>query len=228
MKYGMRERISGAIIVIALAVIFLPMLFDDPAPRDERPEPVLSVEEPVEVERVEVEEPKPPVRLGSLADPMPQAPADDEDVEEERGEASGGESSEPAVAADDDAANRETDEADGADPIAELARRAEAKREQQPPQRDEPEDSSDEAAPTAASASGEWAVQAGSFGEPGNAERLETQLKEQGFQAYRRERDNNLTTVYVGPYESSEAGERARSELKSRANIQGLLVRVKP
>ena len=36
MKYGMRERLSGAVILIALAVIFVPMLFDEPAPRSER------------------------------------------------------------------------------------------------------------------------------------------------------------------------------------------------
>ena len=40
MKYGWRERISGALILLALAVIFLPLLFDDPAPREERPQPL--------------------------------------------------------------------------------------------------------------------------------------------------------------------------------------------
>ncbi|WP_276204954.1 hypothetical protein [Kushneria phosphatilytica] len=33
MKYGKRERIVGAIIIIAIAVIVLPMLFGKPATR---------------------------------------------------------------------------------------------------------------------------------------------------------------------------------------------------
>ncbi|EWH00444.1 SPOR domain-containing protein, partial [Halomonas sp. BC04] len=80
---------------------------------------------------------------------------------------------------------------------------------------------------TPATPAGEWAVQVGSFGEPGNAERLHAQLEEQGFSVYSRRRDNNMTTVYVGPYDSSESGERAMAELKEQANLQGLLVRVR-
>ena len=34
MKYGKRERISGAVILLALGVIFIPMLFDEPPARD--------------------------------------------------------------------------------------------------------------------------------------------------------------------------------------------------
>ncbi|EWH01177.1 hypothetical protein [Halomonas sp. BC04] len=69
MKYGMRERVSGAIILIALAVIFVPMLFDDPAPRDERPQPVMSIEQPVPVERRDVPDPQPPGSLGEIRGP---------------------------------------------------------------------------------------------------------------------------------------------------------------
>ncbi|WP_444677416.1 SPOR domain-containing protein [Halomonas sp. E19] len=105
-----------------------------------------------------------------------------------------------------------------ADPIADLARQASQRVETaQAPS----------TAPSPTAASGEWAVQVGSFGEAGNAERLQARLREEGFSAYSRRRDNNMTTVYVGPYASSEAGERAMTELKERANLQGLLVRVR-
>lgn len=215
MKYGMRERLSGAVILIALGVIFVPMLFDEPAPREERPQPVLTIEQPIEVDRTPVAEPTPPASL------------------EEAGEAGGGtdepnspsgltalpEASEPEVASEPPeqvAAEPEPQpepepepSEPTTDPIAELARAAQDGGDARPP------------------VAGDWAVQAGSFGEPANAERLERQLSEQGFRAYRRPRDNGLTTVYVGPFESSEAGERARGELKDRANIQGLLIRVR-
>jgi len=70
-------------------------------------------------------------------------------------------------------------------------------------------------------------VQVGSFGEAGNAERLQARLEEEGFPVYSRRRDNNMTTVYVGPFDSSESGERAMNTVKERANLQGLLVRVR-
>lgn len=203
MKYGMRERVSGAVILVALGVIFIPMLFDDPAPRGERPQPVLTIEQPIAVERREVAEPQPPASLGQL--PLAAGGSEGEEAEA----ASSGETA-PAV-----------------DPIAELAQAAEQRPAPQPtpapqPARPAPAPAPAPAAP--ATPSGDWAVQVGSFGERGNAERLEAQLREQGFNVFSRPR-NNLTTVYVGPFETSEAGERAMNELKSRANLQGLLVR---
>ncbi|WP_163575977.1 SPOR domain-containing protein [Halomonas faecis] len=233
MKYGMRERISGAVILLALAVIFVPMLFDEPAPREERPEPVLTIEQPVPVERHDVPDPQPPeslaaVESGSEIDET----ADDEPGSADERVAVGGaeavseESADDALdadasAIDDEAsATQSVDAADDAapqetpvdDPIAELTARLE------------------ESAATNDAAGGgaeEWAVQVGSFGEPANAERLENQLGEQGYSVYRRQRDNDLTTVYVGPFASSEEGERVMGELKQDANLQGLLVRVK-
>ncbi|MFD2190371.1 SPOR domain-containing protein [Pistricoccus aurantiacus] len=235
MKYGMRERVSGVVIVLALAVIFLPMLLDEPAPReDEQPKPQMSVEKPIEVERHEVETPSPPpVSVGSIADPMPHAEQSDKNSARKEKElavretTSVSETKEPSASSDQEpAANKDevpstrTPEtsAPQSDPIAELAEQKQTSPEPQPTSQAEPE-------PSAANAQGSWSVQAGSFGQADNAERLEAKLKEQGFDAYRRQRDNNLTTVYVGPYPSSEAGEKARSELKSKANIQGLLVR---
>jgi DedD protein len=237
MKYGMRERISGAIILVALAVIFVPMLFDEPAPRDERPQPVMSIEQPVPVERRDVPDPQPPGSLGEIRGPesapgeigsLPE-PVDNEPVTEPGVEAS----DEPAVVEvppadvlrpapdqqETQAVEPPARDAPADDPIADLARAASERMESRQA------DAEPSATPTAGA--GEWAVQVGSFGEPGNAERLQAQLVEQGFSAYSRQRDNNMTTVYVGPYDSSESGERAMAELKEQANLQGLLVRVR-
>lgn len=241
MKYGMRERISGAIILLALAVIFLPMLFDDPVSRDERPQPMLSIEAPLEVERVEVDDPQPPSRLdetsrdvaaeegdsqrstAAVTEPAQSSTAsgsDDPEASQEPAAApaqpsadsdgstsvASGESSAASQAASDQGQSDNAGTEQSADPIAELARAAEAKR----------------------AASGDWSVQAGSFGEPGNAERLAKKLESQGFSVFSRPRGNDLTAVYVGPYASAEEGERARSELKAKANLQGLVVRMSP
>ncbi|HSP31464.1 MAG TPA: SPOR domain-containing protein, partial [Halomonas sp.] len=88
--------------------------------------------------------------------------------------------------------------------------------------------SSSQTAPSASSSTqGEWAVQVGSFGDAANAGRLSEQLSGEGFTVYQRQRDNNMTTVFVGPYATSEDGEAAMTSIKERANVQGLLVRVR-
>ena len=224
MKYGWRERISGAVIVIALAVIFVPLLLSEPEPRDERPQPVLTIEQPVDVPRTEVPEPQPPSSLGQIGAPMATPEAErsvdeavpDEEVAEEVAEQLARSESPPPPAVEP-APAREPE----IDPIAELARAAD-QRLAESASRSQPA-----SAPAPAAPGGEWAVQVGSFGEPANAERLLGQLREEGFPAYSQPRDNNLTTVYAGPYDSSEAGERAMNELKSRINLQGLLVRAR-
>lgn len=228
MKYGMRERFSGAVILAALVVIFVPMLFDEPAQRSERPQPVMTIEQPVEVERRDVPDPEPPASLGQIRSPGGVSPPDqetaDERVEPEAEQAveAAAESS-SAEAPDSESAEAVTEEdaeardAPNEDPIAELARAADQRLSSQAEQANR---EAAEAAPE-----GEWAVQVGSFGESANAERLESNLAAQGLPVYSRVRDNGLTTVYVGPYATSREGEEVMAKLKAEANLQGLLVR---
>lgn len=238
MKYGMRERLSGAVILIALAVIFVPMLFDEPAPREGRPEPSLSIDAPIDVERHDVPEPQPPATIGqpALSGEVPQPSPRLLPGDEVSGvDTSGVETSDQGVSstpmdsteapgeAVEPSAEAPANAEPAVDPIAELARAADRRMAESA--------SSSSSAPAEAvepaMAEGEWAVQVGSFGKPANVERLLVQLREEGFNAYSRPRGNDLTTVYVGPFTTSEAGERAVAEVKSRINLQGLLVRVK-
>ncbi|WP_251976601.1 SPOR domain-containing protein [Salinicola avicenniae] len=240
MKYGWRERISGAVILVALGAIFLPMLFDDPAPREQEPEPVMVIEQPIEGgetrQRI-IESPQPPASVAS-GENRAQEAVPEPDTRAQLG--GGSEDTFAGNAAPEDGEQGGADEAasdnDGdtgsqsapatardeprADPIAELAQSS-AERNA------ETDASSSTAAPqrTPASSGGGWVVQVGSFGQADNASRLTQQLKDEGFSAYSQPRDNNLTTVYVGPFDSSDAGEQARSELKQAVNIQGLLIR---
>lgn len=205
MKYGMRERVSGIVIVIALLIIFIPLLISEPETSDPQPQPELTVERPVDVPRRSLEDPTPPPRLEisprpSGADqarkaqpepPMQPGLPDEESANQER-----------TAAAD---ASQSTEQPAN-DPIARLAREVEQRQ-------------------VASAPGGEWAVQVGSFGKPDNARGLEKRLNEKGYPAYQRERDNNLTSVYVGPFATSEAAESVMAELKAELNQQGLLVR---
>ncbi|WP_258176243.1 SPOR domain-containing protein [Halomonas ventosae] len=222
----MRERLSGAVILIALAVIFVPMLFDDPAPRSERPQPVMSIEQPVEVERRDVPDPEPPASLGQIQSPVgtssPSAVGEARIEPEAEQAVEAVADAEPATPETTDSESVAGETAEGRDaasedPIAELARAADQRLSGQAEQA---ERESVEAAPE-----GEWAVQVGSFGEPANAERLESNLAAQGLPVYRRVRDNGLTSVYVGPFATSREGEEVMARLKAESNLQGLLVR---
>ncbi|MCK0714098.1 SPOR domain-containing protein [Chromohalobacter sarecensis] len=223
MKYGMRERISGAIILVALAVIFLPMLLDEPTPRGERPEPVLTIEQPIPVDQRDVASPEPPANLeGDTGDDRVVEPATGSQLGQPDAGASSPTVSSPPATPDDGEASGEA-ESTNDDPIAAIAEQSSSSTAQ------EESDGNSEASSTsgAPQAQGGWAVQVGSFGQPDNAQRLVEKLKSQGFDAYQRPRDNDLTTVYVGPFESSDEGERVRTELKEEVNIQGLLIRVR-
>lgn len=69
-----------------------------------------------------------------------------------------------------------------------------------------------------------WSVQAGSFGNVDNAQRLIQRLSQSGFKAYMLKRDPNAV-VLVGPFSTSQAAEEARTQMQQRAGTNGLVVR---
>ncbi|MBL1268394.1 MAG: SPOR domain-containing protein [Halomonas sp.] len=245
MKYGKTERISGIVILLALLAIFVPWLMSDPAPREERPQPNFVIEQPVEVERRDVPAPERPSTIGEPS--LSSSPRNEEgdmpiDVDPRLPETDQIAAANQSSSSPEAAGSSEPDEAPSisdSDPIADLiasnSSSAQSSSEdssqsssQDSSQRSsQSQSSSSSSSPPAASAQGEWAVQVGSFGEPGNAQRLSEQLSGEGFTVYQRERDNNMTTVFVGPYATSEEGESAMTSIKERANVQGLLVRVR-
>lgn len=227
MKYGKRERISGAVILLALGVIFIPMLFDEPPARDERPSPVMTLGKPVDIDRSNVDEPQPPSELkigtdvpitfvdsnGKVRDSDPGAGSDN--GSESQGRVAEAEQLSPtrSVASSEPQSKPKPEPEPEPEPAA------------KPAPKPEPKPAVASNAPS--SSAGGWAVQVGSFGDPANAERLQKELQGKGFAAYRIPRGSKLTVVFVGPYKSSEIGESARSRLQQQVNIKGLLVRRK-
>lgn len=213
MKYGMRERVSGIIIVIALLIIFIPLLMSEPEPRESRPEPALTVERPVEVPRHSLEDPAPPLRLETSG-----RESGSGQVSESQTEQASAPSSSQTQATETTAPQDTKRPAD--DPIARLAREAEQRQAAS-----STDSSATDSSAARSTPGGEWAVQVGSFGKPANASGLEKRLNEKGYPAYQRDRGNNLTSVYVGPFATSEAAESVMAKLKAELNQQGLLVR---
>ena len=202
----------------------------DPAPREERPQPTFVIEQPMDVERQDVPVPDMPDTIDTPApsspvltdealnepiEEIPRAPQTDQVASSSSDE---GSSSQTAAAEPSQQApsqpSREPDSPPQEDPIAALVAANESR------------NSSASVAPSAQQ-QGEWAVQVGSFGDTANAQRISDQLSGEGFSVFQRARDNNLTTVLVGPYATSEDGEAAMALIKQRINVQGLLVRVR-
>ncbi|MGO2242899.1 MAG: SPOR domain-containing protein [Halomonas sp.] len=231
MKYGKTERISGIVILLALLAIFVPWLMSDPAPREERPQPSFVIEKPTEVERRDVPAPERPATVNepSLSSTPSSANSDGYipiDVSPRTPQTDQAETASPAPSGSD-AATPDND------PIADLmatnnsgSNSGSGSSGSNSTSNTASQSSSSPSSPSASS-QGQWAVQVGSFGEAANARRLGEQLSGEGFTVYQRERDNNMTTVFVGPYATSEDGDAAMTSIKERANVQGLLVRVR-
>ena len=79
-------------------------------------------------------------------------------------------------------------------------------------------------AASAATPADGWSVQAGSFGNSDNAQRLVQRLSQSGFKSYTLKRDPN-TVVLVGPFATSQAAEEVRTQMQQRAGTNGLVVR---
>ncbi|GHC18552.1 hypothetical protein GCM10010082_07450 [Kushneria pakistanensis] len=242
MKYGMRERISGIVIIVALALILLPILFGGSSDEEKRADDSsMIIEQPIEMPQRNVEAPRSPLPASEdsnaeVSDRPEQANQSNQLFPDRQRESAPARSepSSPQTATRDTSAPRNNDStaASSSSSRATSSQGTSSSTQRQTPARSD--DSSGDPIMAAAnrnstsasqpSGSGGWAVQAGSFGQPENADRLIEQLKAQGFAAYKQPR-GELNTVYVGPYGSTEESERARAQLQEKANIKGLIVR---
>jgi DedD protein len=197
MDQGLKERLVGAAVLVAIAVWLIPWVLDGPESGIETPGNSLqlpSAEEPMpmrtqtlrlggdpepaaEVAAAPPVEIKAPVPEPAAAEPAPEQPAAEEAAEEPA----------PAVVA--------------AVPTPQRAAPA-------PPTPPQPE-------PAAA---GEWTVQLGSFGEEANARRLAQRAGTFGYKAEvssYRSGGRTLYRVRVGPQATRAAAEAAASALRA-------------
>ena len=186
MNYGWRERISGAVILVALGAIFVPMLFDDPEPRQQGPEPVMVIEQPVdggEARQRIIEAPQPPASVaqrdssgdtGAVPEPDTRAQLGGGADSFGQGAGAGQSSGSGSGSGADNTGGGSQATQPRTDPIAELAQsdtsqpaKRQAPAAQPAPAKPEPAPSTPTR--TAASKDGGWVVQVGSFGQKDNA-----------------------------------------------------------
>ncbi|AVO58277.1 SPOR domain-containing protein [Pseudomonas chlororaphis] len=214
-----KQRMVGALVLVALAVIFLPMLFS----REDEQRHV-NVEAPavpqapavtqVQVEPVVVPEPQEPVPTDEevakqVAPSMPIAPS---------APVASAPAPVPAPAAPPVAASKPV-----APPPAPAPKPAPAQPIAAAPAKPD-------ATPSRVDANGlsvSWSVQLASLSSRESAENLQKTLRSQGYNAYIRSADGK-NRVFVGPLIERAEADRLRDLLSRQQNLKGFVVRFQP
>jgi DedD protein len=217
-----KQRMVGALVLIAIAVIFLPMLFSrqDEARHvqvDAPAAPQAPASTPIKVEPVTVPEQQ----------PLPQEPVpSDEELAQPAQPVNHQPPSMPIAPVPTKAAPQAK-----VTPAAKPAAPAQA-----------PAPSKNAAAPTPAAPpalvqetnrvdpnglSITWAVQVASLSNRANADTLQKTLRTQGYNAYIRTSDG-VNRVFVGPLIERAEADRLRDQLDKQQKLKGIVVRFQP
>lgn len=196
---GLKQRIVGALVLVALAVIFLPMLFsredemrqvtvNAPAMPEKPATPEVAMD-PVVVPEPVPEDEVPPV------EPVPQSPG------------------EPITALPTQPA---------AEPKAQPQQPSTTPAQVQAPVAQKPASGLD-----ASNLPVSWSVQLASLSSRAGAEKLQQTLRSGGYNAYIRTFDG-MNRVFVGPVIERAEADRLRDQLNRQQNLKGFVVRFQP
>lgn len=213
---GLKQRVVGALVLLALAVIFLPMLFsreDDvrqvvvEAPVMPKPPAMPTVEvQPTEVPEPQAED------ADNAVPPAEVAPAQTPSAPVASLPAQQTQPVQPKPAAPQPAAPKPA--APAQPPVQ--AGTAPAVAAQQPAQR---LDSNN--LPVS------WSVQLASLSNRARADELQKSLRSQGYNAYVRSFDG-MNRVFVGPVVERAEADRLRDQLGKQQKLNGFVVRFQP
>ncbi|MGF6694738.1 SPOR domain-containing protein [Pseudomonas sp. D(2018)] len=209
---GLKQRIVGALVLVALAVIFLPMLFsrEDELRQvvvEAPPMPKAPDMPPVELEQVQVPEPQ----------ALPQEPV-------------------PPLEPTGDALASDVSAAQDVAPVAPAPPAVPAAPAQPQVQAKTPAPSP---APAVAQVKTEekrldvnglpvsWSIQLASLSSRSSAENLQKNLRTQGYNAYIRSVEG-MNRVFVGPVIERAEANRLRDQLARQQKLNGFIVRFQP
>ena len=234
-----RQRLVGASVVVALAVLLLPLWLDGSGIDSLR---VQSVPEKPDVEGTErIDIPQPPGDSGEpLSDPPQSLFPDQTPIEarpdendESMSAPTGDQGTEPSP---NDQAPAQTDsDSPEAPPAADESAEAQADKTDAPaPEQESTADGAGKAEPPADEASlpesasdGEFVVQLGSFSDERNAKALAESVQSSGFDVFVTPLFSEQGTVWrvrVGPYATRELAGEATERLRQRIGRDGLVM----
>ncbi|ENZ1644157.1 SPOR domain-containing protein [Pseudomonas aeruginosa] len=209
LERGLKQRIVGALVLIALAVIFLPMLFtrEDESRQvvvEAPPRPQAPAMPSVEVQPTEVPELQP-----GEEDIAPE-------IVEEDSPAAAGQPSQPI----------------GGLPATPPPAQTQAPAASPPPSQPQPPAAPPSPPPAekrldANNLPQSWSVQLASLSNRARAEELQKTLRSQGYNAYIRSFDG-MNRVFVGPVIQRAEADRLRDQLSKQQKLNGFVVRFQP
>jgi DedD protein len=207
---GLKQRIIGALVLVSLAVIFVPMMFDEP--HSERESTSINIPEEPPFPEVEAPEPEmpdaPAYRLEESANGEQQPVVPEPSFEEPPQQVSETEVPEPAPT-----------------PAPTVEEPEVAEQETSEPEPEEPVNKKDSAEFTR-SLEGAWVVQLGSFGSAENARNLRNEVREKGYNSHLQQvtrGDAELTRVFSGPFAEKAEAEKAKQVLDKAFGLNSLV-----
>lgn len=229
---GLKQRIIGALVLICLAIIFVPMLFDEPHDKQttktieipNKPQyPVMTIEQPTKPATPGADTSAPVVQGSASAstDQSGTAPATSANTAAPTD--SGGTTQAPAPATDTPTAatTAPSTPAPAPAPAPTPAPKAQpvpaTTQAAQPTQKPE----------FSQSLKGAWVVQLGSFGDTKNAQRLRDSVRAKGYPAYLQTAhagSKTLTRVFSGPFVQKADADAAKIKLDKAFKIKSLVV----
>ena len=216
---GLKQRIIGALVLVSLAVIFVPMIFDEPHSQRQST-PITIPEEPPfpEVEMPESQYPDNKT-VGAEAPRSSAPPVNDEPAAGFRI------IEENAVAEEEPAPEPNSQQVQ---PVP-----AESSAEPEPAAPAEKQDAAStgaaepgDKAEFTGSLEGAWVVQLGSFGNQDNARRLRDKVLDMGYGAHLQQvdrGDSTLTRVFSGPFVNKDDAQKAKAALDKAFGLNSLV-----
>ncbi len=210
MNSALKQRLVGAIVLVALAVIFVPSFL-----REKQVEPVNTetlIPDPPERETMTFESPTPPDDVEPAPAPETMFMPDDsreQPVADSLEQARAQEASESASGAD----TGETTSGGTRDNAGD----------------DDGESDSD--LPEAASEEGAWVVQVASLSSADSARKLRDRLQDEGHRAYVREASTSsgqVSRVYIGPKIERAQAEAIKAAVDESLKVESLILRFEP
>lgn len=226
---GLKQRIIGALVLISLAVIFVPMVFDEP--HSERTSTSINLPEEPPFPEVDAPESAAPV---SLENPKDSAESSGSEVPDFRIREEDSLQSEAEPSPDLQEHNVAGDAKPAATDSTEQTSAGNAPARPEPVAAETP--APEKTAPTAEpdperteftrSLKGAWVVQLGSFGDSDNARRLRDKVREKGYNSHLQEvvrGGKTLTRVFSGPFAEKSKAEAAKKTLDETFSLNSLV-----
>ena len=227
MEERLKQRLVGAIVLVSLAVVFVPILFDAPRELNEEISPAPVAEIP-ERPRDGFESP-----AGNTVE-APETPRLDAEMERERNRQASIPAASEAAGPDSASTSSVTTVSislpGASEPPAPASRSDPSPERSSPaPATGPPDDASGrkQAVEAPAATSGGWMVQLGSFRKPENALALRKRLQAGGYPAFVESgpsAQGAVSRVFVGPIPGHEQAKDSAEKLRREMALEGIVV----